>query len=81
VDDALGTAGVGLLLVAFGLERLGRIGRRPYASLNAVGSALAGVASLIIGFIPFVVLEGAWCLVALVDLTIVSAQNGRAAPS
>jgi hypothetical protein len=68
VSDVLGTVGVGLLLLAFLLQRLGRIEERWYAALNAVGAGAAAAASLLIGFIPFVVLELAWCLVALASL-------------
>ena len=35
-----------------------------YLFMNLVGSILAGISSYMIGFIPFVVLEGAWALVA-----------------
>jgi hypothetical protein len=36
----------------------------PYTALNFVGAALAGYSSRLIGFMPFVVLEGVWALVA-----------------
>jgi hypothetical protein len=68
VSDVIGSVGVGLLLVAFALQRLGRIEERWYAATNAVGAGAAAVASLMIGFIPFVVLELIWCLVALASL-------------
>jgi hypothetical protein len=68
VSDVVGSAGVGLLLIAFALQRLGRIDERPYAAMNAVGAGAAAVASAMIGFIPFVVLELAWCLVAIWSL-------------
>jgi hypothetical protein len=68
VSDVIGTAGVGLLLLAFLLQRLGRIAERPYAALNVVGAGAAAVASMLIGFIPFVVLELVWSLVALASL-------------
>jgi hypothetical protein len=68
VSDVIGSAGVGLLLLAFALQRLGRIEERPYAAINAVGAGAAAVASLMIGFVPFVVLELMWCLVAVWSL-------------
>jgi hypothetical protein len=68
VSQIVGTAGVGLLLLAFSLERFGRIEERWYAALNAIGAGAAAAASLLIGFIPFVVLELVWCLVALASL-------------
>jgi uncharacterized membrane protein len=68
MSDVIGTIGVGLLLFAFAMHRHGRIGERRYAIVNAVGAAAAAVASIMIGFIPFVILETIWCLVALASL-------------
>jgi hypothetical protein len=68
VSQVIGSIGVGMLLIAFALERLGRIAPKPYAAANAVGAGAAALASAMIGFIPFVVLESAWCVVALISL-------------
>ena len=70
VADWLGTIGVALLLVAFFLNLAGRLSRasRLYAAMNAVGGGLACWASWLIGFLPFVLLEGTWALFALVAL-------------
>jgi hypothetical protein len=82
VSDVIGTVGVGLLLLAFSLQRFGRIGERWYALLNVFGAGAAAAASLLIGFIPFVVLELAWCLVALASLVWPprAAERSAAAP-
>ena len=68
--DLVGSVGVAILLVAFGLNAFGRLGNetRAYQALNALGAALAMWASWQIGFMPFVVLEGAWLAVALFAL-------------
>jgi hypothetical protein len=68
--DVLGFAGVALLLVAFALSAFGYLGAesRAYHALNFVGAALAGTASWLIDFMPFVVLEATWALVALAAL-------------
>ena len=68
--DWLGSLGVALLLAAYFLNLIGRLGRerRAYHVVNALGAALACWASWQIGFLPFVVLEGAWLLVALAAL-------------
>jgi hypothetical protein len=65
--DVIGSVGVALLLIAFFLNLFGFLRRdaRGYQVLNAVGAGLACYASYLIGFLPFVVLEGIWCLVAL----------------
>lgn len=69
--DLVGSVGVLLLLLAFALNAAGRLPAAGilYQLLNAIGAGLACAASYLIGFIPFVVLEGTWCLVALVALT------------
>ena len=69
-SDAVGTAGVALILIAFIGNLLGVLGQRSsqYLLLNLVGAALACLASLLIGFLPFVILEGVWALAALAGL-------------
>jgi hypothetical protein len=70
LDEAIGAVGVALLLLAFALNALGVLGStsRPYAALNAAGAAIAGYASWRIDFLPFVVLEGTWAVVAIATL-------------
>lgn len=65
-SDAIGSTGVALLLLAFFLNLFGWLatGARAYQGLNLVGAGLACWASWLIGFMPFVVLEGTWALVA-----------------
>lgn len=68
--DLIGTVGVALLLLAFLLNLSGRLSQqsRVYAGLNAVGAGMSCAAAALIPFVPFVVLEGTWALVALVAL-------------
>jgi hypothetical protein len=68
--DMVGSFGVTLLLAAFALNAFGRMrsDSRWYGALNVVGAGSAAFASAMIGYLPFVVLEGTWCLVALVRL-------------
>jgi hypothetical protein len=70
LSEWIGSVGVALLLAAFFLNLFGFLGRtsRAYQSMNAVGAGLSCYASYLIGFVPFVVLEGTWSLVALVAL-------------
>jgi hypothetical protein len=65
---AIGSIGVTLLLVAFLLNvvRILRADGYPYIVLNLVGAALACYSSYLIAFMPFVVLEGTWAVVAAV---------------
>lgn len=68
--DWVGSVGVTLLLVAFALNNRGALetSSRVYQGMNVVGAGLACSASWLIGYLPFVVLEGAWCVVAVVAL-------------
>ena len=70
MGDVLGTAGVALLLAAFLANVAGwlRVDSRAYQSLNLAGAGLACVASYLIEFWPFVVLEAVWALVAALAL-------------
>jgi hypothetical protein len=76
VSTLIGSAGVTLLLVAFFLNLIKRLAQDSvaYTLLNLVGAALAGYASWLIGFIPFVVLEGTWAVVAAVALLRIVAR-------
>jgi hypothetical protein len=62
----IGFVGVALLLLAFllNLFKLLRLDGYAYSTLNFVGAALACYSSYLISFMPFVVLEGVWALVA-----------------
>lgn len=70
LSDIIGIAGVSLLLIAFFLNLFGIVEKetRLYIILNFVGAAIACYASVLINFLPFVVLEGTWSLVAFIAL-------------
>ncbi|MBA3324103.1 MAG: hypothetical protein H0T41_02090 [Rhodobacteraceae bacterium] len=66
----IGSIGVFLLLTAFFLNLTGTImvDSLPYVCLNMFGASLACYASYLVDFLPFVILEGTWALVAAVVL-------------
>jgi len=66
--DIIGTIGVSLLLLAFALNLLNIIKKenKVYILLNLAGAGIACYASVLIDFVPFVILEASWALVALV---------------
>ena len=76
--EALGSAGVALLLAAYFLNLIGRLGRqqRAYRVVNAIGAGLSCWASWQIGFLPFVALEAVWTLVALGTLVSMLVGDG-----
>ena len=70
MTDWTGAIGVTLLLVAFLLNLVGRISRDgvAYLLLNVVGAGLACLASVLLRYLPFIILEGCWTLVSAVGL-------------
>lgn len=70
--DIVGSVGVGVLLLAFTLNLSGRLRRtsRVYQVMNLAGAGLACWASALIGYTPFVVLEGVWSAAALGALVV-----------
>ncbi len=68
--DWIGTVGVSLLLIAFALNlfKIASTKSYLYLGLNFSGALLAGVASVLIKYVPFVILESVWTLVSLLQL-------------
>jgi hypothetical protein len=77
----IGTLGVALLLISFLLNqvRLLRSDGYFYLGLNLVGAGLACYSSYLINFMPFVLLEGVWALVALAAITRALVTGAKAA--
>ncbi len=75
----IGSIGVSLLLLAFFLNlfRFLRADAYPYLIMNVAGGGLSCLSSLQIDFIPFVVLEGTWALVAAAALTKAIRRNRK----
>ena len=69
-SDIVGSLGVALLLIAFFLNLFKMISpeSRTYGLLNIIGAGLSCYASILIGFMPFVVLEGTWAIVAAIGM-------------
>ena len=70
LNDWIGFTGVAILLLAFLLNLLKKIssGSLSYILMNIVGAGLACLASWLIHYIPFVILEGVWTLVSVFAL-------------
>jgi len=67
MNDIIGFTGVFILLVAFLLNLLKRISQNSlvYIILNIIGAGMACLASVLINYIPFIILEGTWTLVSV----------------
>lgn len=68
--DLIGSIGVTILLIAFLLNVLNKISRSGivYIFLNIIGAGLACLASWMIDYLPFVILEATWALVSIFAL-------------
>jgi hypothetical protein len=78
LPDWIGTIGISVLLLAFGLNLLKIITTDSYVYLllNCTGALLAGLASVLIHYIPFVILESVWVFVSLFAI-IKKVNDGR----
>jgi hypothetical protein len=70
MEDLIGSTGVTLLLAAYFLNLFNKIdsGSLTYILLNFFGALLACLASVLLSYIPFVILEGIWAGVSLYSL-------------
>ena len=65
--DWLGFSGVSLILLAYFLNLAGKLSpdNLSYILFNFIGSILACLASVLLHYVPFIILEGVWFLVSL----------------
>ena len=70
INDWIGSIGVAMLLIAFVLILLNKISKSGmiYLLMNFIGSGLAGIASYLIHYTPFIILELAWMLASLIGM-------------
>ncbi len=70
IPDITGTAGVGLILLAYFCSTFSWINGKGklFFLLNTLGAGLACTASWLIGYWPFIILEGTWFVVSLLGL-------------
>lgn len=70
IVDIIGFCGVSLILIAYFLNLNDKISvnNLGYILMNLVGAILACLASLMMEYYPFVLLEGTWTIVSLVAL-------------
>jgi len=68
--DYIGTIGVTILLLAYLLllVKAFPVSSRLYIWMNITGAGLSTLASVLLKYIPFIILEGAWTLVSIVAL-------------
>ena len=77
LNDIIGIAGVGLILLAYFASIFNWIDgkSKTYYLLNVIGAALACYASYLINYWPFVILEATWCSVSIIALMKVKSKK------
>ncbi|MEP7278261.1 MAG: hypothetical protein ABI813_06450 [Bacteroidota bacterium] len=70
MNDLTGFLGVAILLAAYLLQQLNKLSKDglPYILMNIAGAGLACLASYLIRYLPFVILEATWMLASVVAL-------------
>lgn len=68
--DWIGFIGVSILLIAYFLNLKDIIGKNSftYLILNLVGAGIACLASVLLNYLPFIILEGCWTIVSAIGL-------------
>ncbi|WP_044402161.1 hypothetical protein [Lacinutrix sp. Hel_I_90] len=68
--DWTGFIGVFLILLAYILNVIGTLTNKdlPFILLNFIGAGLACFASILMKYLPFIILEGVWAFVSLISL-------------
>lgn len=68
--DWLGFVGVFQILLAYVLNIFGKLEKKnlSFILLNLIGASLACLASILMEYMPFIILEGVWALVSLIAL-------------
>jgi hypothetical protein len=66
-SDWIGFIGVFILLIAFFLNIINVLHKNSYAYMlmNIIGAGVACAASILIHYLPFIILEGIWTVVSI----------------
>ena len=69
-NDIIGSVGVGLILLAYFFNTFSIITKEEilFFCMNIIGAGLACYASMLINYVPFILLEGVWCMVSVAGL-------------
>ncbi|HWS59909.1 MAG TPA: hypothetical protein VN182_03180 [Flavobacterium sp.] len=75
--DIIGFIGVTILLIAYFLNLTDKIGKDNlvYLQMNFLGAGLACLASILMKYLPFIILEGCWTIVSAFGIFKYFKQN------
>lgn len=79
MTDIIGASGVFIILLAYVLNITARLQAtdKRFLALNFLGATLACIASIMLKYVPFIVLEGIWALVSLIGLVKVYSVHAK----
>ena len=68
--DWIGFIGVFQILLAYILNVIGKLKAKDltFILLNLIGASMACLASILMEYLPFVILEGVWTIVSIISL-------------
>jgi hypothetical protein len=68
--DWIGFFGVFLILLAYFFNTIGKVKSNNliFIVLNLIGAIMACLASILLNYIPFIILESTWAIISLVAL-------------
>jgi hypothetical protein len=68
--DIIGFIGVAILLIAYFLNLNNKIEKDSlvYLQMNFIGAGLACLASILMNYLPFIILEGSWSIVSAIGI-------------
>ena len=70
VVDWIGFIGVFQILLAYMLNVMGKVSHKDlsFILLNLIGAAMACLSSILLNYVPFIILEGVWTFISLISL-------------
>ena len=76
-NDIVGTIGVGIILIAYFMNIFSFIKKDGvlFYLMNIIGASLACYASILINYLPFIILEATWAMVSVLGLVRVLKKN------
>lgn len=75
--DWIGFIGVFQILFAYILNVIGKIKSSDlsFILLNLIGASMACIASILMKYVPFIILEGVWAIVSLISFMKYKRKN------
>ena len=68
--DWIGFIGVFQILLAYALNVMGKVSHKDlsFILLNLIGAGMACLSSVLLNYLPFIILEGVWTIISFISL-------------